>query len=186
MSLTARLVNVDGALELRSPGVGLWRDAPVRGAWIGPGAVIGRLEVLGALETIVAPDGARGVVIAVGGDRQRARRPVGYDELLLRIDPALAGVAEAAASLPGASEAANVFRAASSGRFYSRPAPDRPPFVEAGDPLSDGQPIALLEVMKTFSRIHYSGPPARVARIVPRDGDDLEAGDVILELEPAP
>lgn len=184
MSLTARLARVDGGLELRSPGVGLWREAPPRGALVTPGASIGRLEVLGALDTIVAPDGARGVVVAVGGDRQRARRPVGYDDVLLRLDPELAGVAEAAASLPGAGDAANVFRAASSGRFYTRPAPDRDPFVKAGERVSDGQPIALLEVMKTFSRIHYSGPGARVVRIVPTDGDDLEVGDPILELEP--
>jgi hypothetical protein len=41
--------------------------------------------------------------------------------------------------------------------------------------------------MKTFNRVVYGGdempPVARVAAIAPADGDDLAAGDVILELE---
>jgi acetyl-CoA carboxylase biotin carboxyl carrier protein len=49
--------------------------------------------------------------------------------------------------------------------------------------------VALLEVMKTFNRVQYggSGLPerARVLRVVPSDGDDLAAGDAILELEDA-
>jgi acetyl-CoA carboxylase biotin carboxyl carrier protein len=48
----------------------------------------------------------------------------------------------------------------------------------------------LLEVMKTFNRIAYGGPglPARatIRRVVPADGDDVEAGSPLLVVEPAP
>ena len=42
----------------------------------------------------------------------------------------------------------------------------------------------MLEVMKTYSRVRYDGPRARVVAIRPVDEDDLEEDDVILELEP--
>ncbi|HUS63967.1 MAG TPA: biotin/lipoyl-containing protein, partial [Kofleriaceae bacterium] len=77
-------------------------------------------------------------------------------------------------------------RAPSSGRYWGRPAPGKPPFVSVGDELQPGQTVCLLEVMKTFHRVTYGGDglPARgrVATIAPADGDDLAAGDVIIEV----
>jgi acetyl-CoA carboxylase biotin carboxyl carrier protein len=179
----------DGTVELRSPGVGLWRGAPHRGALVTPGAVVGELEILGVLHLLRAPAGAAGVVVA--GDGTDARRPVSWGDPLVTLDPAAAGTAaagvaqveRAAATVDGRL----VFRAPSSGRYYGRPAPDRPAFVTPGDELEPGRTICLLEVMKTFNRVTYGGEGlptrARVTAVVPRDGDDLEAGDVILELE---
>ena len=73
-----------------------------------------------------------------------------------------------------------------SGRFYSRPSPNEPAFVSAGDTVADGQNIGLLEVMKTFNRLVYQGDGlpdrATVERIVPNDGDDVVRGDPILLL----
>jgi 3-methylcrotonyl-CoA carboxylase beta subunit len=86
------------------------------------------------------------------------------------------------ASYKGTAE--HVFRASSSGRYYARPAPDKPPFVQVGDEVGAGQTVAILEVMKSFHRLQYAGPRARVTAILPADGDDLERGAVILELEP--
>jgi len=80
-------------------------------------------------------------------------------------------------------------RAPSSGRYWARPAPDKPPFVSVGDLVTAGQTVCLLEVMKTFHRVSYGGPGlperARVTAIRPQDGDDLDADQVILELAPA-
>ena len=39
------------------------------------------------------------------------------------------------------------------GTFYTRPSPDKPPFVQQGDMVCEGQTVALIEVMKTFSTI---------------------------------
>jgi acetyl-CoA carboxylase biotin carboxyl carrier protein len=182
--MKAHACDSDDGVELRSPGVGLWRDVPKAGTLVTAGASIGRLEVLGVLHDVVAPDGAHGVVVSSGGDRQRTRRPVGYDELMLLIDPNLAGVAITDDAQDVAEDAALVFRSPSSGRFYARPAPDREPFTTAGDIVKRGEAVAMLEVMKTFNRIQYDGDEARVVRIVPNDGDDIEASDIILELEP--
>jgi acetyl-CoA carboxylase biotin carboxyl carrier protein len=94
----------------------------------------------------------------------------------------------AAASRP-ADTAGLAIRAPSSGRYWARPAPDKPPFVSVGDVVAAGQTVCLLEVMKTFHRVTYGGPDfperARVTAVHPQDGDDLTADQVILELAPA-
>jgi biotin carboxyl carrier protein len=73
------------------------------------------------------------------------------------------------------------------GRYYGRSSPAAEPFVKVGDVIKVGQTVALIEVMKTFNRASYGGAglpeEARVKRIVAKEGDDVGAGDVILELE---
>src|SRR5688572_19734661 len=81
-------------------------------------------------------------------------------------------------------------RAPQSGRFYHRPAPGEPAFADAGAPLADGQPIGLIEVMKTFTHVPYSagaGLPARarLVRFVASDGGDVRQGDPLIEVGPA-
>lgn len=187
--LTARLTPLDGGrLELSAPTVGLWREGPPVGAVVRPGTALGALEILGQVYPLVAPDGAVGAVVAER-DPTRARRPVGYGEVLLTLDPSVAGqvaahdLAEAEAH---AKHVGEVFRAPMSGRFYLRAAPGKPPFIQEGDVLEAGHTICLLEVMKTFNRVVYGGPglPARakVARIVPADGDDVNEGAPLIEL----
>jgi acetyl-CoA carboxylase biotin carboxyl carrier protein len=110
---------------------------------------------------------------------------------MLRLDPEAAGVGTALSGGEdlGLSAGALAFKAPSSGRFYARPSPDKPPFVTEGAVIEQGHTVAILEVMKTFNRIAYGGAGlperAKVVRVVPADGDDLGRGDVILELEPA-
>jgi len=117
------------------------------------------------------------------------------------LDALLAGVqAQPAAQAPRAADGGHAatrqvdttglaVRAPSSGRYWARPAPDKPPFVSVGDLVTAGQTVCLLEVMKTFHRVSYGGPDlperARVTAIRPQDGDDLDADQVILELAPA-
>jgi acetyl-CoA carboxylase biotin carboxyl carrier protein len=181
----------DGRLTLRAPAVGLWRGAPATGAVITGGSVVGQLEVLGVLHDLRVPEGARGQVVARHGD-DRARIPVSHGDVLFVLDPEAAGevMVESSASV-GASTDGLFFRASGSGRFYARPAPDKPAFVTEGQEVSTGDVVGLLEVMKTFNRLAYeaggaAGLPerARVVRVVPEDGADLDAGDPILELEP--
>jgi len=190
-----------GRVALRSPGVGWLLDPPLPGALVTPGDRIGDLEVLGVRHALVAPAGARGLVVvdashgsppAEPGVPRPARRGVDWDAPFLVLDPEAAGevAAEAAAQEAAAGgTAALVFRAPSSGRYYARPSPDEPPYVAQGDVVTAGQTVGLLEVMKTFSRMTYGGAGlperARVLRVVPPDESDLDQGAVVLELEPA-
>jgi acetyl-CoA carboxylase biotin carboxyl carrier protein len=187
MSVEAKLVaREDGTLALVAPKPAYWREAPKKGAVIVPGASIGRLEVLGALEPIVAPKTAAGRVIDVF-EPKLARRAVDAATVLLVLDPnALGAGAEVVAGASRATEGL-VFRSPMSGRLYRKPSPNDPPFVQVGQTIRVGETIGLLEVMKTFNRVTYGGDDlpasAKVKAIVAEDGADLDAGDVILVLE---
>lgn len=179
----------DGTLALRAPCVGFWREAPRVGSLVTPGAPLGRVEVLGRLWPVEAPQGAAGIVVEVF-EPTRTRAAVDYDTVLVRLDPEAAGaVAEGALGPEAATrEGALVFRSPMAGRFYRRPAPDKPTFVQEGDVIAPGHAVGLLEVMKTFNRVSLAGdlpPRVRVVRIVAEDGADVGRGDVLLELEPA-
>lgn len=189
--LVALLDRADGRSQLRAPAPGLWRGAPEPGTLIHPGMLIGELEQLGVLHRLRAPEQAVGIVVGDPPQPSLARRPVDRGALLLTIDPeALAGGLAQASSTSAAvmDEGTMVFRSPSAGRFYSRPAPGKPAFVEVGQVLARGQTIGVLEVMKTFTRLHYDDPrlpeQARVAAIVVADQAEIDAGAVLLQLEP--
>jgi acetyl-CoA carboxylase biotin carboxyl carrier protein len=123
---------------------------------------------------------------------------VQYGDALVVLDPAAVAVAEtptvdtaqrAAAGTRNASDGVLRLLAPSSGRYYATPGPGKEPFVRVGEVIATGRTVALLEVMKTFNRVHYGGEGmperARVLAIVPAPESDLAPGDVILELEPA-
>ena len=178
----------DSTLELRSPNVGFYRGAPPPGALVLPGAPIAQLEVLGVLHDLSADEHAHGLVVGEIPGARLARRPVDHGTVLLTLDPSAGAVlaVEAEAEQTGAAGGL-CFRSPSSGRFYRRPSPDKPSFVEAGARIDEGQTVCLLEIMKTFHRISFGGPElpkhARVLNVVPEDGADVETGDVLLELE---
>ncbi|MBX3155202.1 MAG: hypothetical protein KF773_04320 [Deltaproteobacteria bacterium] len=179
----------DGCIELAAPAPGLFRIAVAAGDVIRGGSTLGTLEALGRLTPIVAPPSVSGTVIATA-DPALARPAVEYGALLVAIDPragAAAQVVTAAAAAP--SHAGGLtFRAPTSGRFYGRPSPDKPPFVSAGDELAPGVTICLLEVMKSFHRVTYGGADlperTRIREVLVADGADVNAGDPLLALEP--
>lgn len=177
----------DGMIELVAPQPGLFRAAIAIGDVIRDGSTLGLLEVLGAHVTLVAPNvdprssSLWGRVVGLR-DPALARPAVDFGAVLATLDPrAVAGETRAAAASTHAATG-RVFKAPTSGRFYGRPAPDRPAFVEAGQTLQQGATICLLEVMKTFHRVTYTGEPVAVARVLVAEGADVNAGDPLLEL----
>lgn len=178
----------DGSVQLRSPGVGFFRGLPPIGAVVTPAEILGELETLDRLVRVRVPGGAVGRIVSRASP-ELARVPVGWDELLVTLDPeALAAAAVAEDEAKTAEASGLVVKAPSSGRFYVRPGPGEEPFVQVGTELSVGQTVCLLEVMKTFNRVLYGGDGlparARVVEVVPDDDSDVDAGDVILRLEP--
>ncbi len=185
-TMQARLTSVDGGLELSAPSVGIWRGAPEAGSLVRPGTSLGFIEILGVSHPLVAPDGAFGVIGQ--GKPGALRQPVSYGDRLLVLDTEVAGAlgASEASTEAEVSSSELVFRASMSGRFYLRASPDKPPFIMVGDTIEAGHTICLLEVMKTFNRVTYGGDklPARakIVRILPEDGEDVNEGDVLLDL----
>ena len=177
------------AIPLRAPGPGLFVPWVAEGDLVTPGSDLGELVVLGRASILVVPRSATAAGIALR--LPPAVRPVGHGDVLVELDPSLERTAGAStASTSGAATAdamGLVFRAPTSGRFYGRSAPDKPPFVTEGTQLTTGTTVCLLEVMKTFHRVTYGGPglpdTARVRRVLVAEGADVNAGDPLLALE---
>ncbi len=189
--LRARLVRADGKLRLEAPTVGVYRGAPPPGSLVTPDTSLGQLEILGVLHHLLAPAEAVGIVVADPQLPRTTRRPVGHGDALVTLDPEAAAVAglagEHATTTASGPTGALVFRAPTSGRFYTRPGPGKPPLIEPGTRVQQGQAVGLIEVMKTFSRLHYGGEglpaEARVKVVLARDEDDVAAGDALFEVE---
>lgn len=181
----------DGRLELRSPAVGMWSGAPSVGSLVSSSGALGTLEVLGRRTTLWVPEHVHGLVTDVGASG-RARTPVEYGALLVSIDPdaLLGGIQPVTQGTEGNSNDGLVMKAVSGGRFYARPAPSEPDFVSEGSLVEKGVSVGLLEVMKTFHRIVYEGEGlpsrAKIVKVLIRDGDDVDAGQPLFELEPLP
>jgi acetyl-CoA carboxylase biotin carboxyl carrier protein len=135
--------------------------------------------------TLLAPQGVAGVVCAAP-----LQGPVGFGQALLRIQPMDGALPMPVASAEELSTDL-VVRAPQAGRFYHRPSPDRPIYVEAGDELKRGQTLGLIEVMKTFFQVRLGDPDTgaglpervRVVRHLVKHGADVAQGQPLLELE---
>jgi acetyl-CoA carboxylase biotin carboxyl carrier protein len=68
------------------------------------------------------------------------------------------------------------------GIFYRRPAPDKPPYKNDGDPVADGDVIGLIEVMKQFTEINADASGKAVRFLVENEAP-VEAGDPVLLIE---
>jgi len=178
----------NGSVWILSPAVGWWIDPPPAGALLGAGSSFGRLACLSRRYQLVVPEGAAGRV--VDGARSRRIVAVEYDEPLLRLVPLGAGTLElgdsatlgrpAGAHLPAGTRAVV---APSDGVFYGAPSPGAEPYVRVGQPVHLGQPIGIVEVMKTFHQLTYAGPGfperAEVVELRGRDGGEVRAGEVL-------
>ena len=68
------------------------------------------------------------------------------------------------------------------GTFYSKPAPDKEPFVKLGDTVSAGDVVCIVEAMKLMNEIEseFSG---KIIEICVEDGQAVEYGQTIMYVE---
>lgn len=180
----------NGVFGLHLPRPGIVRGVPALGTTLAEGAIAGELDVLGVLHALTVPKGVSGAITRLGGDAKRAKASLGAGDRLMVLDPTAlsAGANQGAIARASSKTDGLFFRAPLGGRYYAKPSPLERAFVIEGEELEIGQTIALLEVMKTFNRVRYAaenGLPERVQvlRLIPKDGDDILAGDPILELK---
>jgi biotin carboxyl carrier protein len=178
----------DGRIELCSPGVGYFTCAAAAGRALVAGQGAGVLLTLGRARELLVPEGVAGAVH--GPAPERVHAPVGYGTVLYVLDELSAGPRSAAReSEANSTDGALVFRSPSTGRFWHRTTPGDPLLAQAGDVLEPGRAIGLIEVMKTFTLVHYSasgGLPqrARVKRVLAGDGAEVAERAPLFELEP--
>jgi len=181
----------DGHL-LKSPAVGLFWPTSSRS--LASGASVGTLEILGTAYELTIPRGLSGLLEPL----RREAAPDSLDPQFVSYGSALGVLSPWGSRLGSGSNASveptddpatmpdhqHVFRAPTSGRYYGRSAPDKPPFVVPGAELVAGGTVCLLEVMKTFNRVTYDGDPCRVREVLVADGADVNAGDPLVALDP--
>jgi biotin carboxyl carrier protein len=180
----------EGRTRVVSPAVGIWTDHPGPGALLGPGSRIGFLARLNHRFALVLPDGVEGRV-APGLPRDRALA-VEYGQSLFELSPPHEGegpqlsAEERDSRRAGAGLAPGTWAVLSptDGVFYRRPSPVSPPFVEPGSRVRTGDPVGLVEVMKTFNQIAFGGPgfpdEAVVAEIRCADAEEIRAGQILM------
>ncbi|MFB9949044.1 acetyl-CoA carboxylase biotin carboxyl carrier protein [Rhizobium puerariae] len=83
---------------------------------------------------------------------------------------------------PAAPAKSRIVTAPSFGLFHRAPSPGAPPFVDVGDQIAEGQELFIIEAMKVFSTVKAERG-GRVVRILADDGEDVELGQPVLELE---
>ena len=91
----------------------------------------------------------------------------------------------AAASAPAAAPApeGEVITAPMVGTCYAAPGPDQPPFVQAGDRVSRGQTLCLMEAMKMMSEV--TAPCDCVIReVLLKNGELAEFGQPLFRYQP--
>jgi acetyl-CoA carboxylase biotin carboxyl carrier protein len=70
------------------------------------------------------------------------------------------------------------------GTFYRRPEPGAEPFVEVGSLIDAGETVAIVEAMKLMNPVK-AAEAGRVVAIHPGDGEMVEFGQPLMDLEPA-
>jgi acetyl-CoA carboxylase biotin carboxyl carrier protein len=187
--------------RVTSPAPGWFRPAIGNGELLAAAApnasvCIGELEVLGQQFRLLLPRGSAAAGVVALGERftDRARVAVAFGEALLSLDGSAAlterfadrarGIATAKAAARGL-----VVCAPSSGRFYGRPGPHKPPFLSPGEVIERGHTVCLLEVMKTFHRVTYDDATlperARVVAVLVAEEADVVAGQPLVSVEQA-
>lgn len=66
------------------------------------------------------------------------------------------------------------------GTFYSRPAPDKEPFVKVGDMVKKGDTVCIIEAMKLMNDINAE-EDGEIIEICVSDGDMVEYGQVLFK-----
>ena len=98
-------------------------------------------------------------------------------------DPASAAPVAAAAPAPAPEADGKVVTAPLVGTFYAAPAPEKPPFVRAGDRVKKGDTLCLIEAMKMMSEI-----PAPcdcvIEAVLKESGELVSFGEPLLRYKP--
>ena len=188
-SLTALVrAGEHGLLEVCAPTVGRWCELPGIGVPLSGGQFIGTVRRLTRVFDLRLPSEVEG---RIDSEPFAARAiDVEYGQVLFRLAP-LGPLRRKRgggrrATPAGRRPDGSAVVAPTNGVFYARPAPDAAPFVRVGERIAVGQPIGLIEVMKTFNQIVFegvdSGESAEVVEICAEDGQEVAAGAPLIRL----
>jgi len=69
------------------------------------------------------------------------------------------------------------------GTFYRKPSPDKPPYVEVGDTIKEGDVVCIIEAMKLFNEIE-SEVSGKIVKVLVDDATPVEFDQPLFLVEP--
>ncbi|PPQ27043.1 acetyl-CoA carboxylase biotin carboxyl carrier protein [Rhodopila globiformis] len=144
-------------------------------------------DAIRALAMVLAETGLSEIEIADKDSRIRVVRNVAPTTVLTSVAPAAAAapLQAAAPQAPVVQDLSNHPGAVTSpmvGVAYLSPEPGAPPFVTAGQQVTAGQTLLLIEAMKTFNQIK-APKSGTVSSILVQHSAPVEYGEVLMILE---
>ncbi|TAI47652.1 acetyl-CoA carboxylase biotin carboxyl carrier protein [Flagellimonas allohymeniacidonis] len=107
------------------------------------------------------------------------------------VQPAAAPAApEAAAPAPAKEEASTddskyiTIKSPIIGTFYRKPSPDKPPFVEVGSTIGQGDVLCVIEAMKLFNDIE-SEVSGKIVKVLVEDSSPVEFDQPLFLVDPS-
>ena len=70
------------------------------------------------------------------------------------------------------------------GTFYRSPAPEEPPFVEAGDRIQTGQTVCIIEAMKLMNELEAE-VSGEIVDILVENAEPIEFGQPLMRVRPS-
>ncbi|MEO0649236.1 MAG: hypothetical protein AAFZ65_00990 [Planctomycetota bacterium] len=173
-------------VRLLSPGVGWFSAAVPSGRVLVPGEEAGVLRTLDISAHLIVPAGVGGRIVS--DPPERVHHAVHYETCLYELSQAEGSLVPEPTEAQRLAAEGLVVVAPHAGRFWHSPAPGEPAFCEIGNPLAEGAPIGVLEVMKTFNNVTYratGGLPARarITSVLVGDGDEVAEGQPLIAVE---
>ncbi|BBM85377.1 acetyl-CoA carboxylase biotin carboxyl carrier protein [Candidatus Uabimicrobium amorphum] len=171
---------------VKSPAVGVYCNPPRNGALINSKTTCGTIRILGQKFPLQLPEHVQGIIKFT--NREESTN-VGYEQELFHIEnvESLTTTAASEADAQQEMQNKNVVVAHTDGMFYRRPTPEEPCYVNVGDEVKKGQVLGLVEVMKTFNQILYSGEDlpetGKIKEICVEDGEEVKNKQVLFVIE---
>ncbi len=70
------------------------------------------------------------------------------------------------------------------GTFYRKPSPDKPPFVNVGDTVNEGDVVCIIEAMKLFNEIE-SEVSGKIVKVLVEDNSPVEYDQPLFLVDPS-
>jgi len=181
------------SILIQSPAVGYWVVEISPESLLSEGASIGRLKIMNRLFRLVLPSGVQGRVALMSGEDRIV--PVEYGQELFRLETADLSLHPSHEELEPSEDVSisldnkHLVRAFTTGIFYRQSSPDVPPYVEEGQTVEKGKVLGLIEVMKSFNQIVFTGDESfdrgRLVAIYPQDSQEVKSGQPLFLIEKA-
>jgi len=184
LSLSAIVVGEGSTYRVLSPAVGYYESQVKNEMPLAPGSAIGTLRILNKYYNLKLPENISGKVLLKNDlDFTIA---VGFKDVLFKLDCSSFGSTVSNKEIKKKKEIEDIedgymIKAFTTGIFYRKPTPDSPPFVEIGKKIKKGKTLGLIEVMKSFNQIIFTGDEnfnhGVVKKIFAQDSQEVKAGD---------